>query len=89
MINKKYNDKFFDIDNRTKDDIIKQIKDLAKSYVPEWIYNLDDPDVGSVIASIYAQMLEDDINNLNMLMYKYRIDDRHKLKKSKAFRKRC
>ncbi|MBP0979316.1 MAG: hypothetical protein J6C55_01565 [Oscillospiraceae bacterium] len=75
MINKQYkNNKFFEIDNRTKNDIITEIKDLAKSYVPEWIYNLDDPDVGSIIASIYAQFLEDDINNLNMLMYKYRIE---------------
>lgn len=75
MTNNKFNNsKFFEIDNRTKDDIIKQIKDLAKSYVPEWSYNLEDPDIGSVIATIYAGMLEDDINNLNMLMYKYRIE---------------
>ncbi len=73
-MDKSVNNKFFKIDNRTKEDIVKDIKALAESYVPEWIYNLDDPDAGSVIANIYSQMLEDDINKLNLLMYKYQIE---------------
>ena len=68
------NKKFFKIDKRSKDDIINDIKTLSESYTPEWIYNLNDADAGSVIASIYADMLEDDVNKLNMVMYKYRIE---------------
>ena len=68
------NSKFFEIDGREKRDIIRDISNVAKSYVPEWIFDIDDLDAGCVIAKIYADMLEDDINNLNMLMYKYRIE---------------
>ena len=68
------NSKFFEIDGREKRDIIRDIRDIARSYVPEWIFDIDDLDAGCVIAKIYADMLEDDINNLNMLMYKYRIE---------------
>ena len=73
-MNKVVDGKFFEIDSRRKADIITDIKNLAASYVPEWTFNTDDPDAGSVIASIYSNMLEDDINKLNMLMYKYRVE---------------
>ena len=59
------------IDTRTKDDIEERIKELAKSYTPEWHYSEDDPDIGVTIAKIFAGQMSDNINMYNEVIEKY------------------
>lgn len=53
------------IDNRKKDDILAQIEKLAKSYVPEWQFSRENPDIGSTIAMLYADQMEDNLKRYN------------------------
>lgn len=64
----------YQIDSRTRRDFIEQIKKLAESYVPEWKFDLDDPDPLSVIARIFANQTEENIKRLNMVLHKYHIE---------------
>lgn len=59
------------IDTRTKDDIEERIKELSKSYTPEWHYSEDDPDIGVTIAKIFAGQMSDNINMYNEVIEKY------------------
>ncbi len=47
------------LDQRSKEDIIKEIQKLAKSYLPQWQFNSRNPDMGSVAALIFASMMQD------------------------------
>ena len=42
------------IDSRTAVDIEERIGELAAAYVPEWHFDREDPDIGSVIAKLFA-----------------------------------
>jgi hypothetical protein len=64
----------FKIDPRTPEDIKAQIKELAASYTPEWVFDPDDPDIGSVIGLIFGEQLSDNIDRLNHLPEKYRTE---------------
>ncbi|MCL2035963.1 MAG: baseplate J/gp47 family protein [Oscillospiraceae bacterium] len=64
----------YKIDLRMKEDIWAQIARLASSYTPEWLFDADNPDIGSVIALIFAEQLEGSIERLNQLPEKYRIE---------------
>lgn len=59
------------LDNRRENDIIENIKQLASYYIPEWDFNENQPDMGVALALIYANMLENTIDNLNELPHKY------------------
>lgn len=58
------------IDNRKREEILDQIKELAKSYVPEWRLDIDNPDIGSVIALLFSEQLQENIQTFNTLPYK-------------------
>lgn len=45
------------LDTRSREDMIHQMEELAASYTPEWKYHAQNPDVGSALISIYADML--------------------------------
>lgn len=62
------------IDTRTYEDIMEQIRQKAASYTPEWRFDEKDPDAGTALASIYAQMLSDTIGKLNQVLYKNKIE---------------
>ena len=53
------------IDNRKRKEILDKIKSLAKSYTPEWQFNEDDPDIGSVIALLFADQMQDNVRRYN------------------------
>lgn len=53
------------IDNRNRDDILAQIEKLAKSYVPEWQFSKENPDIGSTIAMLYADQMEENLKRYN------------------------
>ncbi|MCL1822992.1 MAG: hypothetical protein FWG44_02195 [Oscillospiraceae bacterium] len=73
LTNNKTN-KDYKIDARTFEDVKKQIRELAASYTPEWVFDPDNPDIGSVIALIFGSQLADSIDRLNQLPRKYRVE---------------
>lgn len=56
------------IEKRKRADIIDQIRRLAASYVPEWQFDEDNPDIGSVIALLYADGMEENFRRYNTLL---------------------
>lgn len=52
-------------DTRTAEDIEAKIGELAKEYVPEWHFTLQDPDIGSTISRIFARQMQDSIRCVN------------------------
>lgn len=53
--------------------ILDQIQKKALSYVPEWRFTREDPDIGTALALIYGEMLSKTIKKLNEIPYKYQI----------------
>ncbi|MCL2633108.1 MAG: hypothetical protein FWD34_01190 [Oscillospiraceae bacterium] len=62
------------IDTRTEQDIRAQIALLASSYTPEWVFDPENPDIGSVIGLIFGGQLSDTIDKFNQLPEKYRTE---------------
>ena len=56
------------IDKRKRDDILGQIRQLAASYVPEWQFDEENPDIGSVLALLYTDEMEENIRRYNTLL---------------------
>lgn len=54
-------------------EIIEQMQKKALSYVPEWRFSAENPDIGSALALVYAQMLHGTAEKLNYLPYKNQI----------------
>ena len=44
----------YKLDNRSREDVLNQMKELAVSYTPEWLFDTDKPDIGSCIALLFA-----------------------------------
>lgn len=59
------------IDSRTEQAIHAQMARLAQSYVPEWAFHTENPDIGSVIALLFAAQLSGNIRRLNQVVEKY------------------
>ncbi|MCR5411078.1 MAG: hypothetical protein K6E90_08885 [Lachnospiraceae bacterium] len=59
------------IDNRTAQDIEQNIEELAKSYIPEWHFDLQDPDIGSAIAKIFANSMKENVDLENRILDRY------------------
>ncbi len=54
----------------TSEEIIHNIQTAAANYTPEWNFSMEDPDIGSAIAYVYADMTEDTVRQLGRLGYK-------------------
>lgn len=54
-------------------DIIQSIAANAAGYTPEWNFNQENPDIGSALAYVYADMMEDTVKQLERLEYKNRL----------------
>lgn len=54
------------MEKMTKEDIIDYMKQCAKQYVPEWRYDEQQPDAGTALVSIFADMMYDNIKKFNM-----------------------
>ena len=61
------------IDKRTKEDVIAQIKELSKSYTPEWRYDEENGDMGTALANVYAEMFYRTLQLFNGLIDKNKI----------------
>lgn len=59
------------LDRRDRNDILEQLRALAASYVPEWRWDDREPDVGVVLAHLYAAMMENTISRYNRSMYNH------------------
>lgn len=51
----------------------QQLQRLAKSYTPEWHYTQENPDAGSVLGILVADMLENSRQHLDRVMHKHKI----------------
>ena len=56
------------IEKQNREDILKQIGRLAASYTPEWQFDQDNPDIGSVIALLFADGMEENLRRYNTLL---------------------
>ena len=59
------------LDRRDRHDILEQLRALAASYVPEWRWDDREPDVGVILAHLYAAMMENTISKYNRTMYNH------------------
>lgn len=62
------------IDSRTEQDILQEIKRLSESYVPEWKFDTENPDIGSVISMIYARQMMDNVDKYNDTLEQFRVE---------------
>ena len=60
-----------DLDGRKAADIREQIKTLSKVYVPEWHFDTKNPDIGSVIAMIFADQVAENTSRFDELLDVY------------------
>lgn len=61
-----------DLDNRDGEAILKKIKELAPYYVPEWTFDRDNMEPGTVLSVIFSEMMKDTIKRYNQILYKNR-----------------
>lgn len=65
---------YFDLRQMTREHLIETLNRLSKSYVPNWRLNLEDPDVGSALMLIFADMYTDVIQKSQQIPSKHYID---------------
>lgn len=58
------------IDKRSKEEIINYIRDIAPYYAKDWRFDLEDMDMGSVLALIFTEMFHETIERINKVPYK-------------------
>ncbi len=63
--------KKLEIDRRTAADIEAQIADLSSQYETGWVMDMDNPDVGTAIARLYARNAEENIVRINEVLERY------------------
>ncbi len=59
------------IDSMSYEDILSEVNRLAECYTPEWNFTTENPDIGSVIAMLFAKQFGDNIESFNRLYEKY------------------
>lgn len=53
--------------NLTKEDLIHSIKELSESYTPHWSFDPENPDIGTTLGMIFADMQEDTLRRYREL----------------------
>lgn len=61
----------YPLDKRTFSELQEEIKRLAGAYTPQWRYGMENPDMGSVIAAIFAEQSAENIQRYNELLERY------------------
>ncbi|MBO6196752.1 MAG: hypothetical protein J6O03_04620, partial [Butyrivibrio sp.] len=59
---------------QSAEDIENRIEELRKSYTPEWKFDRDNPDAGSVIAQIYAREMEENNRLMSQMPERYHME---------------
>lgn len=65
---------YFDLKNMTRAQLIETLETLSKSYTPEWHFDVKNPDLGSALALIYADMMYETVKKAEMMPDKHYID---------------
>ncbi len=55
-------------------EIENKIEHLASSYIPEWHFDRDDPDIGSVIAQVFARQTEENYRLMSLMPERYHLE---------------
>lgn len=61
-------------DNRKKEEILNTIRNLAASYTPEWQFDTRNPDIGSVIALLFADQMQENIRRCQLTLEQYYVE---------------
>lgn len=61
------------MEERTTEDLLEEIRKTASSYVPEWQFDREHPDLGAVLAAVYAQLFEDTLRKFGKVQKKNEI----------------
>lgn len=64
----------FDFLKENSDDTVKTIKGLALSYTPEWNFDPDQPDMGTALGLIFADMMGDTLKRFYRLPRRYQME---------------
>lgn len=64
----------YKIDSRTVEDIRDQMQRLAKGYAPEWNFDASHPDIGSVLALLFANQMGRNVERFNGMLERYRTE---------------
>ncbi len=59
------------LDKRTKVELQNELRRLAASFTPEWQFDTQNPDIGSVIGLIFTGQMGDNIARMNQVLGKY------------------
>ncbi len=59
------------LDKRDFKSLMKEVKNLAKQYTPEWNFEENSSDVGVIFAKIFCNMMESTISRYNKTSYNY------------------
>lgn len=62
------------IDQRNTKDVLDELSELARAYTPEWKFDRENPDAGSVIALIFAGQTMENITRFNQVLEKHRTE---------------
>lgn len=62
-----------ELDSRSRREIINEIKEKAAGYTPEWRMDEENPDIGTALALVYANMFAKMVKNFNKVPIKNRI----------------
>lgn len=65
---------YFELREMNREQLIAYMNKLSRSYVPEWRMQEDDPDLGSALALIFADMYSDLIQKSSQIPSKHYID---------------
>ncbi len=65
--------KQLELDHRSLREIIDEIKEKAASYMPEWRMDEDNPDIGTAVALVFANMFAKTVKNFNKVPIKNKI----------------
>ena len=57
----------------TQEDILQSIAAAAANYTSEWNFSVEDPDIGTALAYLYADMTEDTLRQFARVEYKNRL----------------
>ncbi|MCX7570277.1 putative baseplate assembly protein [Tumebacillus sp. DT12] len=61
------------IDNRTLGDLVEQMKEMVPHYTPEWRFSPEEPDPGTALFFLFAEMFLQNAERLNRVPMKNRI----------------
>jgi len=65
--------KQLELDSRSQRDIIDEIREKAVANTPEWRMDEDNPDIGTALALVYANMFAKTVKNFNKVPIKNKI----------------